>query len=644
MTGDDDFTPRLGRIRDRGQAGGRRFSKRVRAAARGVVSKRKGPKFTGRHNGRGGPSARRLMQARVGRDFSRTRRVIVKVHIARAAKGGAGAYRAHLHYIQRDGAGRDGRGGEIYAREGETPDVDGFLGRSEEDRHQFRFIVSPEDSDQLGELKETTRALIARMETDLGTRLDWLAVDHHNTGHPHTHVVVRGRDARGADLVIAPDYIASGLRHRAEDIVTETLGPRRDIEIARARAAEVSRDRVTAIDRALMAEAQDNTVRLDGAIDTPGDRFDQGLKRRRLAHLESLGLAEDKGGDRWVLKSGWTRELDTLGRRNDVIRTLAREFGRRESDERLKTFGAREAARGPLLGSVVMSVPDDELRGSRSIVVEDFSGERWLVSLGAAEPGTLPPAGAVVEIARAEPQARTSDRVIAEIAGQTGGVYSDAFHRDADPCSTAAYRLSHTRRLEALRRAGVLDRLGDGTWTIPEDYLTKAADFEGGRRGGLDVRVRAWIAIEDQIERKGLTWLDDGSEDAMGARISKARASRLAWLRGEGFVAPDAERLTLDASTRFAQREEAGVSARLAAQSARVALALAPGDTLDGVYEGAVDLGNRRLAIIGNAREFALVPWRADIERHRGRALEVQRTASGLSWTIGMGRDRGLSR
>jgi type IV secretory pathway VirD2 relaxase len=34
--------------------------------------------------------------------------------------------------------------------------------------------------------------VMRQMEEDLGTRLDWVAVDHFNTGHPHSHVVVRG--------------------------------------------------------------------------------------------------------------------------------------------------------------------------------------------------------------------------------------------------------------------------------------------------------------------------------------------------------------------------------------------------------------------------------------------------------------------
>jgi len=64
-----------------------------------------------------------------------------------------------------------------------------------------------------------------QMEKDLGTQLDWVAVDHYNTAHPHTHIVLRGKDDKGDDLIIAREYIAHGMRERAAEIVSLDLGP-----------------------------------------------------------------------------------------------------------------------------------------------------------------------------------------------------------------------------------------------------------------------------------------------------------------------------------------------------------------------------------------------------------------------------------
>ncbi|TGT38283.1 hypothetical protein EN810_35760, partial [Mesorhizobium sp. M8A.F.Ca.ET.167.01.1.1] len=107
-----------------------------------------------------------------------------------------------------------------------------FIERCRGDKHQFRFIVAPEDAAEMEDLRSFTRDLMRQMENDLGTRLDWIAVDHHNTGHPHTHILVRGVTEEGRVLNIAGDYIAHGIRHRAGELVTLELGPQTEIDIA----------------------------------------------------------------------------------------------------------------------------------------------------------------------------------------------------------------------------------------------------------------------------------------------------------------------------------------------------------------------------------------------------------------------------
>src|SRR3546814_11538595 len=74
-----------------------------------------------------------------------------------------------------------------------------------------------------------------QVELDLGTRLDWVAVDHWDTDNPHTHIVLRGKDDRGEDLVIARDYIGRGMRTRASELATDWLGPRTQRELERSR-------------------------------------------------------------------------------------------------------------------------------------------------------------------------------------------------------------------------------------------------------------------------------------------------------------------------------------------------------------------------------------------------------------------------
>src|SRR5271157_4532248 len=123
--------------------------------------------------------------------------------------------------------------------------------RCEEDRHHFRFIVSPEDAAEMDDLRAFTRELMADAERDLHTRLDWVAVDHWNTDNPHIHVLVRGRADDGQDLVISRDYISNGFRGRAGERVTLELGPRSELEIRAGLEKEVDAERWTSLDRSL---------------------------------------------------------------------------------------------------------------------------------------------------------------------------------------------------------------------------------------------------------------------------------------------------------------------------------------------------------------------------------------------------------
>src|SRR5690606_12948772 len=122
-------------------------------------------------------------------------------------------------------------------------DRNAFTARCEDDRHHFRFIVSPEDAAGMRDLKGFTRDLLTRMESDLGTRLDWQAVEHWNTDNPHVHIIVRGVGDDGRDLVISRDYIREGMRAQAREIVTQELGLRTDLEIRQSIERQVEAER-----------------------------------------------------------------------------------------------------------------------------------------------------------------------------------------------------------------------------------------------------------------------------------------------------------------------------------------------------------------------------------------------------------------
>ena len=74
--------------------------------------------------------------------------------------------------------------------------------------------MSPEDAAQL-DLTGYVRRLMAQVERDQGRRVEWAAVNHYNTEHPHAHLVIRGVDRQGRELRFERSYLAPELAERA---------------------------------------------------------------------------------------------------------------------------------------------------------------------------------------------------------------------------------------------------------------------------------------------------------------------------------------------------------------------------------------------------------------------------------------------
>ena len=180
-----------------------------------------------------------------------------KLHGTERAKRASKAVDAHLRYLERDGVNRDGQRGKAYSAFEDEADGKAFVERGREDRHQFRFIVAPEDSNEMADLRGFTRDLMRQVEKDLETRLDWVAIDHYNTGHPHTHIIVRGVLEGGGILNIAGDYIAHGIRHRASELVTLELGHQSELELQAKLKTDVKAERWTRLDKMLATEQRE---------------------------------------------------------------------------------------------------------------------------------------------------------------------------------------------------------------------------------------------------------------------------------------------------------------------------------------------------------------------------------------------------
>jgi len=244
------------------------------------------------------------------------------------------------------------------------------------------------------------------MEADLGSRLDWVAVNHWNTDNPHTHIVLRGKDDTGKDLIISQAYITRGMRERAAELSTEWLGPRTELEIQRTLMREVDQERWTSLDRALQREARDRLNHVDQPAGDPKLRQQRVLLVGRLQRLQRMGLASEQLPGVWAVHADAEPVLRAMGERGDIIRTMQRAMGGAQRD--LAVFQPGEESRS-VIGRVAGKGLADELYDKGYLVVDGIDGKAHYVTLPAKTELAQYPIGAVVE-ARGSTKVRALSR------------------------------------------------------------------------------------------------------------------------------------------------------------------------------------------------------------------------------------------
>lgn len=388
MARDKDFRVHPGRIQSKGGgARPRTFLAQVLHASRRAGDGNGGNPGKGKGSSpRSGPSTFGRGHSRFGRSrlFDAHRRVTVKARVVRQTGRGSrsGSLAGHLAYLRRDGVTRDDEKAYLFGPDGQEVDAQDFAARCKDDRHHFRFIISPEDAPEMADLDGFTRDLVRQMEADLGTHLDWAAVSHWNTDNPHVHLIVRGVDQTGADLVIARDYISHGLRSRAEDLVSLELGPRAEHEIEMALRRDVMAERWTRLDADLQHHADDL-----GIVDLRPDAGDvhglgnnamhRALLTGRAQTLERMGLAKPEGSGRWSLAPDMADTLREMGVRGDIIKTMHRAMTGRDHDRVISPGDYVIAGRDhptALTGRLLERGLHNELTGEAYAVIDATDG------------------------------------------------------------------------------------------------------------------------------------------------------------------------------------------------------------------------------------------------------------------------------
>lgn len=581
MSGDDDFHIRPGRIRSRGGQRALPIVAQALAAAQragGHISRRGRIIAPGRSTfGRGRAASVRATH-RLGH---RSRQVIVKARVVR--HGGRASLAAHLNYLQRDGVTRDGEKGVLFGAEGEGLDRNAFAAQCDDDRHHFRFIVSPEDAPEMGDHKTFTRELMTRMETDLGTKLDWRAVEHWNTDNPHVHIIVRGVGEDGQNLVISRDYIGEGMRAQARDIVTLELGLRSDLDIRASLERQVDAERWTEIDRDLSRIMQRDGV-IDMALD-PGGRpdGDHVLKMGRLRKLERLGLASEIAPLQWTLEGDAQTALRELGERDDIIKRMHKAMSDRGIDRGAASYVLDAAPAQPVVGRLVDRGLHDELTGGAYAIVDGIDGRTHHVRFADIEATCDCKPGAIVQLRHFEDR-KGRQRVAL------------AIRSDMDLA-------------EQIRAPGA-------TWLDRRNLSSDGQDLGGGF--GSEVRA----AMETRAEHLA----DEGLARRQGQRIIFARGL-LDTLRQR-----ELDMAARKLSAEIGLPHTPSKAGEYVAGTVRQRLTLASGRFA--MIEGFGPDGG-----LG----FQLVPWSPSLDRQIGQHISgVMRSNGGVDWSFGRGRGLGL--
>ncbi|MFT9090325.1 MAG: DUF3363 domain-containing protein [Gluconacetobacter sp.] len=595
MVRDEDFRVRPGHIRSRGNAARPRTflaqvlhaSHRAGGGAGGSPGKGKGS------SPRSGPSTFGRGHSRFGRSrlFDAHRRVTVKARVVRQTGRGArpGSLADHLAYLRRDGVTRDGEKAHLFGPDGQDVDAQDFAARCKDDRHHFRFIISPEDAPEMADLDGFTRDLAQQMEADLGTRLDWAAVSHWNTDNPHVHLIVRGVDQAGADLVIARDYISHGLRSRAEDLVSLELGPRAEHEIEAALRQDVTAERWTRLDVELQRHADDLGIvdlRADATTGFGLDATHRALLTGRAQTLEHMGLAKPDGPGRWSLTPGMEDTLRAMGARGDIIKTMHRAMTERSRDRGMSpgdyVISGRDQSIA-LTGRLLERGLHNELTGEAYAVIDATDGRVHHVRFPGVEAfRDAPLDGGIVEV-------RT-------VTGKTSG----------------------------------------------RDYLVLSARSDLDLAAQVKAPGATWLDHR-LVERQPM----DLARTSFGAEVRQAMQERTRHLADRGLASSHADgsaRYQRNLLATLRQQELDQVGAKLAKESGLTYERSVPGNFVTGQYVKRLSLSSGRFAMIDNGLGFQLVPWAPSLEKQHDRYVDgVARDDGGVDWRHDRKRDLGIS-
>jgi hypothetical protein len=356
-----------------------------------------------------------------------------------------------------------------------------------------------------------------------------------------------------------PDYIAFGIRARAQELATLELGPETELERIAKRANEIGQERLTSLDRTLIRRSAEGVV-----VVTSPERGDGATHTQlvgRLRKLESLGLAAERRTGVWALDPELDGKLRRLGERADKIKMMQRalaEVGLQRAPGTLAVFD-RSSRNAPLIGKVVGTGLIDEISDRSWVVVDGTDGRVHYVELGRLKPETVPPRDAIVRVVGDRP---------------TGKPQS-------------------TPRLELLSRGtGVEQASYDGPLWVDRLVVDGVPGTQQHRGYGAELTAmidarRAWLVGQDLGRFR-----DNGRFEVRHSAVIDLR-----------------------------RREVARIGAEIARETGLRHVPVAQGATVRGTVGRAIETPDGRYLAITSGREIRLVPWSKPLARHQGQEI-----------------------
>ena len=282
--------------------------------------------------------------------------------------------------------------------------------------------------------------------------------------------------------------------------MTIELGPINQYEASVKLASEVTKERFTQLDRALLRMADANVV----DISKPPKRATEWTRRLDIARLKILsrmGLAYQEKRGVWHLDKNMENTLRSMGERGDILKAYHRALEdlkliRHETFD--VVYDPHDARAKTLTGKILAVGSLDDINDNAHLIIDTTEGEAIYVKAGRRENIEDLKHGMIVTVSPADIEPKQSDLTIDKLAAKRNGDYSPAAHQAADQGARPEYIQAHIRRLEALRRAGHVTRNKDGSWKIPHNYLDRAKSYEKFRSTAkpVDVNVQSRLPLK----------------------------------------------------------------------------------------------------------------------------------------------------